>query len=144
MAGANALGDKVLIDVSNPLDFSKGMPPTLFVTNTDTDSLGEQIQRKFPKTKVVKALNTLNCAIMVKPALVPGEHNLFICGDDAGAKAKARSLIVEAFGWKPESFIDLGDISMARGTEGILPLWIRLWGALGHANFNFRIVTGKP
>ena len=59
------LRDKILVDISNPLDFSKGRPPTLFAGNTD--SLGEQIQRALPETKVVKTLNTMNCQVMIDP-----------------------------------------------------------------------------
>ena len=135
-AGEANLAGKVLIDVSNPLDFSKGMPPTLSVSNTD--SLGEQIQRAFPKTHVVKTLNTLNAQLMVEPkSLAGGDHDLFISGNDAGSKGKVKELL-QTFGWK--TIHDLGDITTARGTESILPIWIRLWGALGDANFNFKIV----
>lgn len=143
MAGAEALGDKVLVDVANPLDFSKGMPPTLFVSNTD--SLGEQIQREFPKVKVVKGLNTLNCYLMVDATLVPGDHNLFICGNDAAAKEKVTKLLVENFKWKAANILDMGDITSARATESLLPIWIRLWGKFQNPNFNFHMVQGpKP
>jgi predicted dinucleotide-binding enzyme len=135
MAGPANLKDKILIDIANPLDFSKGMPPTLAICNTD--SLGEQIQRAFPDVKVVKTLNTMNCNIMVNPSLVPGEHDVFICGNDAEAKTIATQILKDWFGWK--SVIDLGDITNARGTEMLLPIWIRLWGVFGHANFNFKI-----
>jgi predicted dinucleotide-binding enzyme len=131
MAGPANLKDKILIDIANPLDFSKGMPPTLAICNTD--SLGEQIQRAFPDVKVVKTLNTMNCNIMVNPSLVPGEHDVFICGNDAEAKRIVTQILKEWFGWK--SVIDLGDITNARGTEMLLPIWIRLWGVFGHANF---------
>ncbi len=135
-AGEENLSGKVLVDISNPLDFSKGMPPTLFVSNTD--SLGEQIQRAFPKTHVVKTLNTLSAHLMVDPkSLAGGDHDLFISGNDADAKGKVKELL-GTFGWK--TIHDLGDITTARGTESILPVWIRLWGALGDANFNFKIV----
>jgi predicted dinucleotide-binding enzyme len=136
MAGPANLKDKILIDIANPLDFSKGMPPTLAICNTD--SLGEQIQRAFPDVKVVKTLNTMNCNIMVNPSLVPGEHDVFICGNDAEAKRIVTQILKDWFGWK--SVIDLGDITNARGTEMLLPIWIRLWGVFGHANFNFKIV----
>jgi predicted dinucleotide-binding enzyme len=136
MAGPANLKDKILIDIANPLDFSKGMPPTLAICNTD--SLGEQIQRAFPDVKVVKTLNTMNCHIMVNPSLVPGEHDVFICGNDAKAKTIVTQILKDWFGWK--SVIDLGDITNARGTEMLLPIWLRLWGVFGHANFNFRVV----
>jgi predicted dinucleotide-binding enzyme len=140
-AGADNLRGKVLIQVGNPLDFSKGMPPTLTVCNED--SLGEQVQREFPDTQVVKALNTVNCDIMIAPSRVPGEHDLFICGNDAAAKGKAAGWVCEWFGWKPANIIDLGDITNSRGTEMFLGLWVRLWGALGTPHFNIHVVRGK-
>ena len=135
-AGASALRGKVLIDIANPLDFSKGMPPTLFVSNDD--SLGETIQRTFPEAKVVKALNTVNAGVMVNPGRVPGETDVFVSGNDAGAKVQVIRLLKEEFGWK--SVIDLGDITAARGTESYLHLWLRLYGALQTADFNVHIV----
>ena len=135
-AGKENLRDKVLVDVAVPLDFSKGMPPTLFVFGDD--SLGEQIQRAFPETKVVKALNTVNCQVMVDPSRVPGDHDIFVSGNDAAAKATVTEILRDWFGWK--SVIDLGDISTARGTESYLMLWLRLWGALGSADFNIKVI----
>jgi predicted dinucleotide-binding enzyme len=135
LAGASNLGEKVLIDVANPLDFSRGMPPTLTVCNTD--SLGEQIQRAFPGAKVVKALNTVGNEVMVNPGLVKGEHDTFVCGNDLQAKAKVVE-ILRSFGWK--SPIDLGDITGARGLEMLLPVWVRLLGTLQTRNFNFKVV----
>ncbi|MFF9915500.1 NADPH-dependent F420 reductase [Streptomyces sp. NPDC013457] len=139
-AGAANLAGKVLIDIANPLDFSQGMPPSLNPVNTD--SLGEQLQRAFPEAKVVKTLNTMNCQIMVDPARVAGEHTVFVSGDDAGAKQAVTDLLV-SFGWPESSVLDLGDISTARGTEMLLPIWLRLWGALGHAEFNFHIQRAR-
>lgn len=130
------LAGKVLIDVSNPLDHSRGMPPGLFTSSFD--SLGEQIQRAHPDTQVVKALNTVNCEVMVDPGKVPGEHDVFVCGNDEAAKAKVVELL-GTFGWPAEHVIDLGDITSARGAEAYLPLWIRLWGALGTGYFNIRV-----
>ncbi len=127
---------KILIDVSNPLDFSKGFPPALAVCNTD--SLGEQIQRAFPNAKVVKTLNTVNCNVMVNPSLVPGDHDIFMSGNDATVKAKVREVLTEWFGWK--SVVNLGDISTARGVEMYLPLWVRLFGAYQNPNFNLKVV----
>jgi len=136
-AGQEALRGKILVDVSNPLDFSKGFPPSLFTGNTD--SLGEQIQRAFPATKVVKALNTVNAMVMVDPARVGrGEHDIFMCGNDAEAKARVGEILRGWFGWK--NVVDLGDISAARAVESYLPLWLRLMGALGTADFNVHIV----
>jgi 8-hydroxy-5-deazaflavin:NADPH oxidoreductase len=135
-AGAGSLAGKVLVDVSNPLDFSKGMPPTLSVSSDD--SLGERIQAAFPGAKVVKALNTINHQVMTDPARLPGAHNVFVCGDDEDAKAVVRGLL-RAFGWAEEQIVDLGGISAARGTEMYLPLWLRLMGSLGTADFNIQI-----
>jgi len=136
-AGASALRGKILIDIANPLDFSKGMPPTLFLSNDD--SLGETIQRTFPEAKVVKALNTVNAGLMVAPGRLRGDHDLFVCGNDAGAKAQVVRFLKEEFGWK--SVIDLGDITAARGTESYLLLWLRLYGALQTADFNVHVVN---
>ena len=133
-AGASNLKGKVLVDVANPLDFSKGMPATLSVCNSD--SLGEQIQRAFPNARVVKALNTMNCRVMVEPSLVSGEHDVFVCGNDPQAKAKVVE-VLKSFGWR--SIIDLGDITAARGTEMVLPIWLRLWSLYQNHHFNFRI-----
>jgi len=136
-AGADNLKGKILIDIAIPLDFSHGAPPTLSICNTD--SLGEQIQRTFPEAKVVKTLNTVNCEVMVNPALVPGDHDIFVCGNDAGAKARVAELLKQWFGWR--SVIDLGDISAARATEQMMPIWLRLYGALGVLHFNVRVVA---
>ncbi len=140
-AGADNLRDKILIQVGNPLDISKGMPPTLTVCNTD--SLGEQVQRQFPDARVVKALNTVNCDIMIAPSRVPGDHELFICGNDAAAKREVADRLCKWFDWKPGNIVDLGDITNARGTEMFLALWVRLWGVLGTPHFNIHIVRGE-
>lgn len=138
-AGRANLSGKILIDVANPLDFSQGMPPTLTVCNTD--SLGEQVQRAFPEAKVVKTLNTVNTAVMVAPdAVANGDHVIFLCGEDAHAKNQVAGYLHDWFGWKPESLVDLGGIEASRGTEMLLPLWVRLVGVLGTHMFNFRIV----
>jgi predicted dinucleotide-binding enzyme len=134
-AGEANLSGKVLIDVANPLDFSGGAA-SLSVSNTD--SLAEQIQRAYPSTKVVKTLNTLNAVLMVRPAqLANGDHTIFVCGNDAAAKATVIGLL-ESFGWK--DILDLGDITAARGAEMWLPLWLRLMRALGTPAFNLKIV----
>lgn len=133
-AGEPRLRGKILMDVANPLDFSQGMPPTLTVVNTD--SLGEQIQRAFPQARVVKALNTVNADVMVDPSLVPGDHDTFVCGDDAAAKETVTALLRD-FGWK--HVIDLGGIGSARGTEMMLALWVRLYAVTGTARFNVHV-----
>lgn len=135
-AGEVNLAGKVLIDISNPLDFSKGMPPILSVSNTD--SMGEQIQRAFPRAKVVKTLNTVNAYLMVGPGQLAGaDHTIFLSGNDAAAKTQVAGLL-KSFGWS--DILDLGDISTARGVEMYLPLWPRVWGALQAPMFNVKIV----
>jgi 8-hydroxy-5-deazaflavin:NADPH oxidoreductase len=134
-AGEKNLDGKVLVDVANPLDFSQGMPPTLSVCNTD--SLGEQIQRAFPNVRVVKTLNTMNTNVMVDPRLVPGESDVFVSGNDVAAKRQVTEILTEWFGWR--SVVDLGDITSARGTEMLLPIWLRLWGTFKTPNINFHI-----
>lgn len=138
-AGADQLADKILLDLSNPLDFSQGFPPRLSVCNDD--SLGESIQRAFPRAKVVKTLNTMANSIMVDPGSVPGDHVVFVSGNDAEAKGVVTRFLKDQFGWR--EVVDLGDISTARGTEAWLLLWTRLFGALGTAEFNLQLVR-KP
>lgn len=140
MAGKQNLAGKTMLDIANPLDFSKGMPPSLLVCNTD--SLGEQIQRNYPEMNVVKGLNTMNAFIMVNPGLLPEDHHVFICGNDAHAKSETINLL-QSFGWKDKNIIDLGDITNARGTEQLLPIWVRLYGTLKNPLFNFKIVQGQ-
>lgn len=136
LAGAHHLAGKVLVDVSNPLDFSHGMPPTLFVK--DSDSLGEQIQRAFPDARVVKTLNTMTVALQAEPAqLAGGDHTVFVSGDDVDAKAAVTDLL-KSLGHT--DVIDLGDITTARGPEMYLPLWLRLWGALKTPILNIKVV----
>jgi 8-hydroxy-5-deazaflavin:NADPH oxidoreductase len=136
-AGGSNLKGKILVDISNPLDFSKGMPPFLSVCNTD--SLGEQIQRAFPEAKVVKTLNTVTAGLMVNPRqIADGEHHIFLSGNDPAAKAQVASWLADWFGWK--HILDLGDITTSRGAEMYLPLWLRLWGALGTGMLNIQVV----
>jgi predicted dinucleotide-binding enzyme len=136
LAGEDNLNGKVLVDISNPLDFSQGMPPILSVSNTD--SLGEQIQRRFSEARVVKTLHTMNAYLMVDPAQLAGaDHTVFVCGDDAEAKQTVTELL-RSFGWT--DIVDLGDITAARGTEMLMPIWLRLFGALQKPIFNYKIV----
>lgn len=137
LAGADNLAGKVVVDVANPLDFSQGMPPSLFVK--DTDSLAEQIQRAFPAARVVKALNTMNAEVMAHPDTLPDPGSVFVAGDDADAKATVTEMLTQ-FGHT--DVIDLGDLSGARGAEMLLPIWVRLMRQLGTARFNFKIVRG--
>jgi 8-hydroxy-5-deazaflavin:NADPH oxidoreductase len=135
-AGEANLAGKVLLDVSNPLDFSQGFPPSLLVK--DTDSLAEQIQRAFPAVRVVKSLNTMTAAVMVDPGGVgSGDHSVFVSGDDPEAKRTVTSLL-EQLGHR--DVIDLGDLSTARGAEMYVPLWLRMMGALGTPLFNIKVV----
>lgn len=137
LAGGDNLGGKVLLDVANPLDVSKGMPLTLTVCNTD--SLGEQIQRAFPGVKVVKTLNTVNAGLMVMPRSLPQEHTVFLAGNDNGAKKTAAALLKE-FGWRDPEIVDAGSIQASRGLEAWLLLWVSLMGTLGTPHFNLKLV----
>lgn len=136
MVGEELLNGKILVDISNPLDFSQGFPPSLFVCNTE--SLGEQIQNAFPSLKVVKTLNTMSNPIMVNPNLLAGNHSVFVSGNDTEAKNQVAELL-KSFGWKAENILDLGDITTARGTEMLLPIWLRLYGKLQTPMFNFYV-----
>jgi 8-hydroxy-5-deazaflavin:NADPH oxidoreductase len=141
-AGAESLRGKILIDVANPLQPADDGSIVLSFCNTD--SLGERIQKTFPETRVVKALNTVNCEVMVNPSRVPGGHNLFVCGNDAAAKSEVTRHLGTWFGWKAENIIDLGDITGARGTEMFLPLWLRLFQkVVGNPHFNIHVIRGR-
>lgn len=139
MADERNIAGKIIVDISNPLDFSHGNPPILSLSNTS--SLGEEIQKRFPDTKVVKALNTMWCGLMVNPSVInEGDHNTFICGNDYSAKEKVKEILI-SFGWKGKNILDLGDITSARGMEMYLPLWLRIWGATKNGAFNIKIVS---
>ena len=135
-AGGGGLAGKPILDVANPLDFSAGFPPTLSVCNTD--SLAEQIQAALPQAHVVKSLNTMNANVMVEPSRVPGDHVVFVAGDDAAAKATVSDLL-GALGWPAERILDLGGLRSARGTEMFLPLWLSMLQSLGGPDFNIAI-----
>ena len=135
-AGAKNLAGKVLVDVANALDFSRGMPPFLIPDLTLHTSVGEEIQKAFPDSQVVKAFNTVAATVMVNPGAISQDHDLLIAGDSAEAKATVTALARDAFGWK--SVVDLGDISGARASEHLLPLWLRMWGVNGSPTFNIR------
>ena len=135
LAQAGDLAGKVLVDISNPLDFSAGFPPTLSVK--DTDSLGEQVQRAFPDTYVVKTLNTMNASLMARPDRLPEPTTVFVSGDDADAKRLVTGLLAEL---GHQDVLDLGGIETARGVEMWLPLWLRVMVALGTAEFNLKVV----
>ena len=136
MAGDENLADKILVDVSNPLDFTNGFPPSLTVFGKD--SLAEQIQRAFPMTKVVKTLNTVTARVMTHPLEVAdGDHHVFISGNDVDAKEQVIDLL-RSFGWI--NIFDLGDLSTARGTEAYLLLWVRLYGTMNTSMINIKII----
>ena len=136
-AGAENLAGKVLLDVSNPLDFSEGFPPK--VAQPDGRSLAEQIQSTFPDARVVKPLNTMNTVVMTDPRSLSGTHSVFVAGDDASAKAVAAELLA-GFGWEPDEIVDAGGIAAARGLELYLPLWLSLMGSFGTPAFNVSVV----
>ena len=134
---AASLDGKLLIDISNPLDFSRGMPPAV-LTYEGGASLAEEIQRALPGARVVKTLNTLTASLMVNPRqLADGDHSVFLSGDDAAAKAQAVD-ILRSFGWR--DIIDMGGLASARGAEMILPIWLQLFGTFGNPQYNFKIV----
>jgi predicted dinucleotide-binding enzyme len=139
--GPEPLRGKILIDISNPLQ--QATDGSMVMAFCNTDSLGERIQKAFPLTRVVKALNTVNCEVMIEPSRVPGDHNLFIAGNDAMAKKEVINHLNAWFSWKPENIVDLGDITAARGTEMMMPLWMRLFqSVIGHPHFNYQIIRG--
>jgi len=134
---AASLDGKLLIDISNPLDFSRGMPPAV-LTYDGGASLAEEIQRALPGARVVKTLNTLTASLMVNPRqLADGDHSVFLSGDDAAAKAQAAD-ILHSFGWR--DIIDMGGLITARGAEMLLPIWLQLFGTFGQPQYNFKIV----
>ncbi len=132
----DVLEGSILIDVSNPLDFSGGFPPRLTVCNTDSNA--ERLQKAHPGARVVKALNTVNCEVMVQPGALPEPTTVFVAGDDDEARARVATWLQEWFGW--QDVLDLGDLTAARGLEAWLLLWPRIMSSLGHAHFNLRIV----
>jgi 8-hydroxy-5-deazaflavin:NADPH oxidoreductase len=133
---------KIFIDISNPLDFSKGFPPTLLDGLNNDNSLGEEIQKTIPNAKVVKTLNTMYSGLMINPRALGEDSSVFVSGNDAEAKATVKAILA-SFGWKESEILDLGDITTARGTEAILPLWLRIYGATQNGFFNLKVATGK-
>lgn len=138
-AGPGRLAGKVLLNISNPLDFSQGFPPRMIPELSNTTSLSEAVQAAAPEARVVGSLNTMNASLMVNPAALDGPHDVFLCGDDDEAKQTVSGLLNE-FGWSAP--IDLGPLRAARGTEGMMPFWLALFARLGHANFNYHLDIG--
>lgn len=116
--GAEKLRGKVIIDATNPLDMSKGFPPSLLLSGNDSG--GEEVQRLAPGALVVKAFNTVGHADMFKPEFAGGPPDMFICGNDAGAKKKVTELL-STFGWNT---IDLGAIASSRYLEAMCIVWV--------------------
>jgi predicted dinucleotide-binding enzyme len=138
-AGTENVDGKVVLDVTNPLAFEDGQ---MRLDPVESDSVGERIQRAFPHARVVKSLNTVNCKVMVDPSLVPGEHQIFVCGQDADAKEQVTRMLGE-FGWPAHRVLDLGGIRSARSVEMLLPLWLDLFRAIGHGEFNLEVRRGR-
>ena len=130
-----ALHGKVVIDASNPLDLSRGFPPSLFVSNTD--SLAEQLQQALPEARLVKMFNTMAHEVMVDPAGLGQESTIFVAGNDTAARQTAADLARE-LGWV--DVLDLGDLTAARGLEMYIPLWLRIYGAVGRPLFNIKVI----
>jgi predicted dinucleotide-binding enzyme len=132
---------KIVIDLTNPLDFSKGMPPGILEGLGNSNSLGEEIQKAWRGAFVVKALNTITAKLMVEPKLVAnGDHSLFICGNNTDAKNKVKHFLVDSFGWKADNLIDLGGIQSARTSEAYVPLWVSIMQAVGSPMFGVKVV----
>lgn len=140
LSAAGPLDGKVILDITNPLDFSGGGLPTLFASNTT--SLGEELQAAFPTAHFVKSLNTMYNGLMVQPRALGEDSTVFVSGNEAAAKATVTGILKE-FGWKDSEILDLGDITTARGTEAMLPVWLRVYSATQNGFFNFRVVMGK-
>ncbi|NUR30399.1 MAG: NAD(P)-binding domain-containing protein [Catenulispora sp.] len=140
-AGAANLAGKVVVDVSNALDFSKGFPPD--AVTFDGIGVAEMIQRDFPQSRVVKTLNTMNNRVMARPDLVPGDHLVFLSGDDAEAKGVTAGLLRD-MGWREAQIMDLGGIATSRATEQVVILWVHMNGALGNGPglWNFAVQRG--
>jgi 8-hydroxy-5-deazaflavin:NADPH oxidoreductase len=139
-AAASNMAGKILIDLSNPLDFSTGTVPVLIAELSNNNSLGETLQKEYPNIKVVKTLNTMWAGIMVNPNMLKESHVNFISGNDADAKAAVK-IFLQEFGWKNENILDLGDITAARGTESLLPIWLRIWTVTQNGAFNFKLAV---
>ena len=137
LAGVENLSGKILVDVSNPLDFSNGIPPTMIPSLSNTNSLGEEIQKLLPDTQVVKTLNIVNCEVMVDASKCGGDATMFVASNSSEAKNEVKK-ILNKFGWK--DIIDLGDIKHSRSTEMLLPIWLSTYMATKNSYIGFKIV----
>lgn len=133
---AGDITNKTVLDITNPLDFSKGFPPSLFTANTS--SLAEELQAAFPQTHFIKSLNTMWNGLMVNPRMIAEDHTVFVSGNNAAAKTVVKELL-KSFGWREGEILDLGDITTSRGTEAYLLLWTRIYGATQNGAFNIKI-----
>lgn len=133
-AGQENLAGKVLIDTTNPLDFSQGFPPGLAVSGKDSG--GEQVQRAAPDARVVKCWNTVGNALMFNPDLPGGPPTMFICGDDAAAKAQVSALLAEV-GWEAA---DVGGIAASRYLEALCIVWVATAAKTGQWNQAFKLL----
>lgn len=132
---------KIIVDITNPLDFTHGMPPRIIEGLGNATSLGEEIQKALPNSFVVKTLNTVNYKLMVNAKVVNGgDHHLFVCGDDTESKNKVKHFLVDHFNWKADHMVDLGGIQASRAVEAIVPFWVLVYQALGTPLFNFKVV----
>ncbi|MBA4853175.1 NADPH-dependent F420 reductase [Emticicia sp. BO119] len=136
-AGIENFDGKTIIDISNPLDFSQGMPPILAPQYSNSNSLGEEVQKLLPNAYVVKTLNIVNCEVMVEATKSGGVPTMFVCGNNADAKEAVQG-ILNQFGWT--DIMDLGDISTARGTEMMLPIWLRIYLSTQNGYFGFKVI----
>jgi len=136
MAGERNLSGKILVDTSNPIDRTTD---NWRLTVCNTDSLGEQIQREFPTSKVVKTLNTVNANVMVDPSKLIEKTDVFVSGDDIEAKSTVVRILKEWFGWR--EVIDLGDITTSRSVEMYMMLWHDLRKSISAKRFNIKLVT---
>jgi len=134
-AGAQNLKGKVVIDTTNPLDFSKGMPPSLAVGHTDSG--GEQVQRFVPDARVVKAFNIVGNTSMFRPSFPDGPPDMLICGNDAAAKEQVMKILHD-FGWS--NVTDLGSIQLSRILEPLCIAWVIYGAATGGWNHAFKII----
>jgi predicted dinucleotide-binding enzyme len=138
--GADVLAGKTVIDLSNELDHDRAGPPWLAAPDR---SIGRRLQESFPETYVVKSLNTMNCDVMVDPSIVPGDHVVFLSGNDDAAKTRVRELL-SLLGWREPQVIDLGGIETAVMTEMMMPVWIGLMSARGGHDFHYNWIVSAP
>ncbi|MCB1025572.1 MAG: NAD(P)-binding domain-containing protein [Acidobacteria bacterium] len=117
-AGPQNFAGKTLIDVTNPMDFSKGIPPRFTVEFGN--SLGEQIQRMLPDANVVKAFSSIGLEVMTNPYYGDQTATMLIAGNDKNAKNEAAKLAQE-FGWDIE---DIGEIDQSFLLEAFANLWV--------------------